>query len=174
MKLHLVDINPKLVAAWMRSFFGLSGVSINERNILEVATDTIVSPANGYGFMDGGIDGLYTDFFGLQPQEQLQEVIAGRTEGFLPVGAAVMVKTGHQRIPRMIAAPTMITPGPVDAANCFQAMIAILECAWQHRNVIRDIYCPGLATGTGRVEEESAAEEMANAYRKWCKVRLSL
>ncbi len=167
MKLFLVDVDPLLVEAWAAAFAGISEVHVLEADILKVAGNTIVSPANSYGFMDGGIDRQYTDFFGLRPQTEIQECIAQRPEGFLPVGAAVLVRTGHQRIPYMISAPTMFLPEPVRSSNCFFAMSAILKTAYANRDVVEKVYCPGLATGTGRVAPEIAAKEMAAAYQKW-------
>ncbi|MFC1812773.1 hypothetical protein ACFL03_08780 [Thermodesulfobacteriota bacterium] len=67
----------------------------------------------------------------------------------------------------MIAAPTMISPGPVSAANCFFAMSAVLQTAYRNDNLVKKVFCPGLATGTGRVDPTIAAREMANAYKKW-------
>jgi O-acetyl-ADP-ribose deacetylase (regulator of RNase III) len=85
----------------------------------------------------------------------------------IPVGASILVQTNHPKIPYMIAAPTMITPGAVPASHCFYAMIAILNAASRNHKVVKQVFCPGLATHTGRVAPEMAAEEMAKAYRKW-------
>jgi hypothetical protein len=62
MKLYLVDRSPDLITAWQELFAGLNNVFICEGDILSIAEDTIVSPANSYGFMDGGIDRSYLDF----------------------------------------------------------------------------------------------------------------
>ena len=167
MTIWLVDVNPDMVEAWKKEFQGADGVVVQCGDILEIAENTVVSPANSYGFMDGGIDRAYTDFFGLKPQEEIQRLIASRPEGFLPVGAAVLVKTGNRKIPYMIAAPTMMTPGQVNAANAFFAMSAILRIAGQNRDIVEKLFCPGLATGVGGVSCERAAKEMATAYWKW-------
>lgn len=172
MELLLVAIDEDLALAWEDAFAAFPEVRILEGDILALAENTIVSPANSYGFMDGGIDRLYTDFFGLRPQTEVQERIARRPEGLLPVGAAELVETGHARIPFMIAAPTMVSPDPVDRANAFFAMSAVLQTAAKHPSLVRKVFCPGLATGTGRVAPEFAAEEMAHAYRKWKKKAL--
>jgi O-acetyl-ADP-ribose deacetylase (regulator of RNase III) len=63
----------------------------------------------------------------------------------------------------------MIIPEPVPPSNCFFAMASTLRTA-SRIAAITHLYCPGLATGAGHVPFEIAAEEMANAYRKW-KVR---
>jgi len=171
MKLHLVAINEKLYTAGKNSFKEFPDVEIILGDILKVAEGCIVSPANSYGFMDGGIDRQYTEFFGLTPQQNIQERIARREEGYLPVGSAILVKTGHKKIPYMISSPTMISPGAVPASNTFYAMAAILNCYERNKQYIDKIYCPGLATGTGRVAPEIATDEMAHAYHKWLSVK---
>ena len=69
----------------------------------------------------------------------------------------------------MIVAPTMPSPGPVPAANAFYALSAVLFAATRHRELLSEIYCPGLCTDVGGVEPEDAAREMAGAYGKWKK-----
>ncbi|CAB1065541.1 hypothetical protein D1BOALGB6SA_10338 [Olavius sp. associated proteobacterium Delta 1] len=166
MELWLVDINPDMVAAWKEHFSGIMGVQIVEGNILDVAENTIVSPSNSYGLMDGGIDAAYTEFFGLSLQLDVQDLISMRPERILPVGSAVFVETGNDRIPYMICAPTMRDPGPVSFVNCFFAMSAVLKLA-SRNDVVQKVFCPGLGTGTGRVDPDLAAKEMAAAYKKW-------
>jgi len=167
MNLHLVDINSDLTDAWVESFRSFPEVEILCGDILSVASNTIVSPANSYGFMDGGIDRLYTEFFGLQPQTRVQEIIASRKEQFLPVGEAVLVPTGHPTITYMISSPTMQSPGAIHPSNCFFAMAAVLNAVERNLDYVVDVYCPGLGTSTGRLDPRMAAKEMANAYEKW-------
>lgn len=107
MKLHLVDLNLSLVEAWQNHFKPYPEVSIHHCDILSVAEHCIVSPANSHGFMDGGIDLHYRNFFGSQIERTVQSAIQRRPEGLLPVGAALVVGTGHDRIPYMIVAPTV-------------------------------------------------------------------
>lgn len=167
MELFLVDINHELVHEWEKSFSSFQNVHVSCGDILQFAENTIVSPANSYGFMDGGIDRLYTEYFGLKPQTEVQKAIEQREEGYLPVGASVLVETGHNKIPYMISAPTMITPGAIPPSNCFFAMSAVLMSVKRHANIVKKVYCPGLGTMTGRLSPDIAAQEMAHAYRKW-------
>jgi O-acetyl-ADP-ribose deacetylase (regulator of RNase III) len=60
MRLHLVDVQPDVVSAWREAFSVFPEVTIRQGDILGVAVNTIVSPANSHGFMDGGIDAQYT------------------------------------------------------------------------------------------------------------------
>ena len=165
--LHLVDISQSVVDAWEAAFRDFPEVEIACGNILEIAKVSVVSPANSQGFMDGGVDRVYTEFFGLKPQTELQSAIAERHAGELAVGASVVVPTGHDRIPYMICAPTMATPGPVPTTNAFYAMSAVLFAVTRHQELLREVYCPGLCTDVGEVEPADAAEEMAYAYKKW-------
>ena len=167
MKLYLVDIYEPLVVEWRRAFKKFSSVEVIQGNILTVAEDTIVSPANGYGAMDGGIDLAYRDFFGVQIEDVVRSTIAENYEEYQPVGQALLVKTGHKKIPRMISAPTMIVPQPIPASNCFLAKNAILNIASQNSKEISSVYCPGLGTGIGGVDPDEAANEMARAYEEF-------
>ncbi|MEO0853348.1 MAG: macro domain-containing protein, partial [Cyanobacteria bacterium J06648_11] len=162
--LRLVDVNPAVVDAWRSAFRRFTEVSISHGDILEHAICSVVSPANSYGFMDGGIDAIYTRYFGLRPQTELQEIIARREDQKLPVGSGVLIRTGHDRIPFLISAPTMETPGPVPKQNAFYAMSAVLNTLTKHKDKLTEVYCPGLCTDVGHVEPEDAATEMAFAY----------
>jgi O-acetyl-ADP-ribose deacetylase (regulator of RNase III) len=167
MVLHLVDTNASLVAAWLEAFAGFPEVVIERADILSVAKHCLVSPANSMGFMDGGIDQQYLAFFGGAIQDRVQEAIARRPEGHLPVGASLTVTTGHPRVPYLIVAPTMPMPERVESDNAYRAMRAILRIVSAQPRLGNDVYCPGLATGTGMVPAKDAAEAMAEAYRDW-------
>jgi O-acetyl-ADP-ribose deacetylase (regulator of RNase III) len=166
-KLHLVDTNPALVSAWQSAFADLPEVSVQQAKILSLAHNAIVSPANSYGFMDGGIDLAYRRFCGKGLEARVQEAIARRPEGLLPVGASLIVSTGHERIRYLIVAPTMVIPEWVSSENCYRAMRALLRSAAGDLEVGKAVFCPGLGTGVGAVPVEDAAREMAKAYWDW-------
>lgn len=52
----LVDIDIKMIEAWRLFFAEEPNVNIVHGSLLKVDCDTIVSPANSFGFMDGGVD----------------------------------------------------------------------------------------------------------------------
>ncbi len=110
MKIVLAAVETDLADAWEHHCGDLEGVSVHRGSILDVACDAVVSPANSFGFMDGGIDLLYAHHFGWAVQDRLQELIRSRHHGELLVGSAELVETGHARIPYLIAAPTMRVP----------------------------------------------------------------
>jgi O-acetyl-ADP-ribose deacetylase (regulator of RNase III) len=167
MRLHLIDQNEDLVVAWTKAFNPFPEVTVQQGDLLAVAKHCIVSPANSYGFMDGGIDAAYRAFFGAQIERKVQDAVTSRPEGHLPVGASLVVRTGHAHIPFLIVAPTMTTPEEVMSRNSYRAMNAIFRIVSQHPEIGTDVFCPGLATGVGMVPPENAAIMMAEAYRDW-------
>jgi O-acetyl-ADP-ribose deacetylase (regulator of RNase III) len=165
--LRFIDTDPDVVRELARAFAGVTEVICSPGDILAVARNALVSPANSYGFMDGGIDAHYSQFFGPGLQAAVQEAINRRPEGYLPVGASLAVSTAHPRIPFLIVAPTMHTPEEVPAANCYRAMRAILRLVASEPWIAGEVFCPGLATGIGHVPPPEAAAEMFRAYRDW-------
>lgn len=99
MEVILTARDEKLFEAW-QSFCGdLDNVFIYKGSILDVSCDAVVSPANSFGFMDGGIDLIYSQFFGWQVQERLQEIIKTKYCGELLIGSAEIVETDNIKIP---------------------------------------------------------------------------
>ncbi len=162
--LHLVGIADDLVDAWNLAFDEHSDVRVLRANIVDVAVDTVVSPANSYGDMGGGVDLAYRNFFGRSIEHAVQSAIAEHHGPYLPIGEAVLVDTLHDRIPRLIAAPTMFLPEPTTDENVRLAFTAVLRTAVKHRDVISDVYCPGMGTGIGCVSPTDAAQAMLAAY----------
>lgn len=167
MRLHFVDINPLVTDALRSCFSSHPEIEILCANLLSVAKHCIVSPANSYGFMDGGIDAAYLTYFGLSIQTTVQTAIARRPEGMLPIGASLVVRTHDERIPYLIIAPTMETPGEVPASHAGRALRAVLRLADAHPEISTDVYCPGLTTHTGHADPHEAAQSMLEAYEHW-------
>lgn len=167
MQLCLVDQSPEVVEALRAAFATYPEVTIRQGDLLALAEDTIASPANSLGLMDGGLDADYLRFFGVDLQSRVQELIAQLPEGSLPVGSALIVSTGHGRISRLIVAPTVAIPGPTTAASVYFAMSASLRAAERARPPIRTLFCPGLGTGIGQVPALEAATEMARAFARY-------
>lgn len=165
--LHFVDTSREVIDELRRVFVAVDEVVCSQGNILDVARNALVSPANSYGFMDGGIDAAYAEFFGPRLQAAVQAAINRRPEGYLPVGASLAVRTGHDTIPYLIVAPTMHTPEEVPSAHCYRAMRAVLRLMTAEPDIGREVFCPGLATGVGRVPPAEAAEQIFRAYEDW-------
>ena len=73
MRIVLSSIDDPLAQAWQTYCGDLPGVEIHQGNILNAKVDAVVSPANSFGFMDGGIDLVYSQHFGWNVQKQLQD-----------------------------------------------------------------------------------------------------
>src|SRR5260370_830485 len=107
MKIILTAVEDEMAEAWLKFCGDLDSVTIHRGAILALSCDAVVSPANSFGFMDGGIDMLYSQHFGWHVQERLQKLILDRHHGELIVGAAEIVETDNLKIPYLISAPTM-------------------------------------------------------------------
>lgn len=75
-QLILRDRQAGVVAAWTKAFEGVVGVRCTVGDIFAADADAVVSPANSFGFMDGGIDLAYSERFGWGLQARLQRHIA--------------------------------------------------------------------------------------------------
>jgi O-acetyl-ADP-ribose deacetylase (regulator of RNase III) len=167
MRLHLRDRNADLVAAWQREFSGVANVEVSCGDIFDIAADAVVSPANSFGFMDGGIDLVYSRRFGWDLQERLQALLRAEHAGELPVGQAVIVGTLATDIPWLISAPTMRVPADVSGTvNAYLALRAALLAVRCHADEprIETVLCPGLGTAVGRMPAARAARQMAHAW----------
>src|SRR5262245_43345879 len=164
MKIILSAVESDLADAWQRHCGDLPDVTIHRGSILDLAVDAVVSPANSFGFMDGGIDHLYSHRFGWEVQDRLQELIRTRHHGELLVGAAESVETLNNRIPYVIAATTMRVPMILsDTVNPYLAARAVFLLIQRGivpsgalageavSDAVSSVAFPGLGTGVGRV-----------------------
>jgi O-acetyl-ADP-ribose deacetylase (regulator of RNase III) len=173
MKIYLRDLNSQLVDAWRMFFQHEPDVEVSEGDIWGVKADAIVSPANSYGFMDGGIDYVYTERFGSKMQDDLQAEIAANHYGELPVGQALTIKLDDPDYKWLISAPTMRVPMNVNGTvNAYLAFRATLIAALEHnrkqeeaKDRIFSLLCPGLGTMVGKLPVMICAQQMFLAYR---------
>ncbi len=144
-------------------------------HILKLKVDAVVSPANSFGFMDGGIDAAYTFTFGREIQTKLQEDIKNKYNGELLVGQAIPIETNHPTIPYIISAPTMRVPLDIRGTlNVFLATKAVLNLVnygkFENGEPIKDkihsIAFPGLGTGCGQLTAKTCALQMAEAIKE--------
>jgi O-acetyl-ADP-ribose deacetylase (regulator of RNase III) len=167
---HLRDRNRAVVDAWRRHFADCPDVTVSAGDIFAEPADAVVSPANSFGFMDGGIDLAYSLRFGWHVQDRLQALLRAEHDGELPVGQAAIVETGDARFPLLISAPTMRVPMDVSATvNVFLAFRAAIRAARAYnrtaRRPIESILSPGLGTAVGRMHPQACARQMYHAYR---------
>ncbi|MEM9195778.1 MAG: macro domain-containing protein [Myxococcota bacterium] len=172
-RIILVDRTPSLVTAWERCFGEYEHVEIREADFFSEPADAMVSPANSFCIMDGGLDLAIRDILGFEVQRSAQELIVEKHHGELAVGQAEIVQTPHPSWPFLIVAPTMRVPESVArTANAYLAFRAILLATIRFNQTAGDgprigsVVCPGLGTGIGAMESERCAVQMRMAYRQ--------
>ncbi len=170
-RIHLKALDYELVAEWQKAFGDCPTVYSSQGSILEESADAIVSPANSFGYMDGGLDLVYSQHFGWDVERRIREVILAEYDGELLVGQAVVCKMDRDDPPFfMISAPTMRVPMKVDqTVNAYLTFRAVLRAVRKHNQdflttPIRSVLCPGLGTGEGRMPFERCARQMRFAY----------
>jgi O-acetyl-ADP-ribose deacetylase (regulator of RNase III) len=169
LRLSLGDMNPGVAGALEGTFTDIAAVEVVEGNLLDLPCDAIVSPANSFGDMSGGIDKAIDDFHHGEAQRRVRAAIAEQFLGELPVGAALVVELPAVRFPFVVAAPTMRVPGSVAGTiNAYLAMRATLVAVLRHNagaaRPIRSLAIPGLGTGVGGIPSQEAAAQMRQAY----------
>jgi len=136
--------------------------------------------------MDGGIDYVYTKYFGSQMQKRLQKVIREDYDGELLVGQATIIpaydESGRdeskdwsefnqgQAIQYLISAPTMRVPVEVkETVNAYLTFRAVILAIQKHNRKgegkpIRTVLIPGLGTAVGQMPPLRCAWQMLQAY----------
>jgi O-acetyl-ADP-ribose deacetylase (regulator of RNase III) len=173
MKLILVDLKAGVCQAWQDYFKSQPDVEIvNDYFENLPAFDCMVSAANSFGIMDGGVDAAITRYFGDDLMFAVQKRILEEYFGEQPVGTSMIVETGHPKHPYLAHTPTMRVPMVIaHTDNVYLAMWAMLREVHHHNQMgaqkIETVACPGLGTFTGKVPYREAARQMALAYRNF-------
>lgn len=173
----LCSLDKSLYEAWNEHCGHLDMVETYLGNILDVQCDAVVSPANSFGFMDGGLDMVYSRYFGWDVQERLQNSIRTNHHGELIVGTAEIVETDAVKIPYLIAAPTMRVPmiltntvHPYLAARA--ALLLVKHGTFKETprvpisQLVHRIAIPGLGTGVGEVPPDICAKQVRAAIEE--------
>lgn len=176
MNLILCAIDLPLANAWNKFCQDLDFITVHHGSILDVTCDAVVSPANSYGFMDGGIDAVYMDYFGNDIQMRVRRLIFEHHSGELIVGTADIVETGDAKIPYLIAAPTMRVPMKLsDSVNVYLAARAVFLLVTKGifssgkytgnpiAERVQTVAIPGLGTGTGKMGFNTCAHQVRAA-----------
>jgi len=172
-RLVLVDPQSRLCEAWRKEFAEYPAVTVVQGYFEDLENfDCLVSPANSFGIMDGGVDLAISRFFpGIQ--DRVQELILQKFYGYQPVGTSLMAPTGDPRHPWLAHTPTMRIPMPLSGPltrQVYESMWAMLCAVAAHNRQgdsaaeIHVVACPGLGTATGGVDPTVAARLMATAY----------
>jgi O-acetyl-ADP-ribose deacetylase (regulator of RNase III) len=167
MDITFVDHNGNIIVEWnefierhhlpIKTYFG---------DIFNAYGEAVVSPANSFGFMDGGIDAVYLKRWPNIEEKVRKKIRNTQITGELLVGNAIVINTGAIIYDNLIVAPTMRIPGKInDPFNVYLATRAALRVADNFS--IRSIVFPGMGTGIGNVDYRVAASYMTKAVRDY-------
>jgi O-acetyl-ADP-ribose deacetylase (regulator of RNase III) len=165
MKYVLCYSEEPLGEAWRQNFSSQAGVEISAGDICRVECDAIVSPANSFGFMDGGLDYQLSERFGWDLEKRVQKAIQARPMRELLIGEATIIPTLDPKVPWLVVAPTMRIRATI---NAYLAMKAILLAVREHHHeqAIETVAIPGLGTGIGELAPEVCASQMWQAFQE--------
>ena len=131
-----------------------------------------LSPANSFGFMDGGIDENYSKMFPkIQNLVQLQiSQYPFKTAGgasYLPIGSSLLLHLKEKCF--FVSAPTMYRPENVShTQNAYIAMLSTLSLIGKQMNgKITTLIVPMLCTGYGEMSHIESAKQMIRAIKDY-------
>jgi len=174
LELVLCAVEAPLAQAWLTVAENRPGIRVHPGSVLDIEAQAVVSPANSFGWMRGGIDALYSRAFP-EVEQNVRSGVLAYHGGELPVGEALIVPTGEAAPEWMISAPTMREAGeqlPADTVHPYLAARAVFRL-WLHgrlengvpvRDAVSTIAMPGLGTGVGEVEPQACARQVAAAW----------
>lgn len=169
-KVTLVDVNPKMVAAWREVFENNPEVEVLQGSMLDQKVSAWVSPTNARGEMAGGLDGVIKRHFGPKIQTKVQSEIARLYKGSMRVGHATCVETGVA-VPRFLISTPSMGAASEDISDTLNVALtcaaAFQMVAMQNRaepGSITSVALPGIGTGTGRTPVEICADLMWTAF----------
>jgi len=161
-KYILFDIDNSKTKVWKKHLHNIP-IDVICSSVTEIKADIYVSPANGYGQLDGGIDKIYRTMFpGIQ--NTVNEHLKSYKERKPPVGvgSALLIKI-PERNSQLLLAPTMELPGKLKTSwNCFWAALAIFYLTKDFNGTVA---IPGLGTGTGHIEAKEMIDMFVLAYK---------
>ena len=177
-EIRFVSLDNRIDPMIRKVFADLDNVS-GKKTVIKIckSADCIVSPANSFGQMDGGIDAALTEMLSVDDEpdyigKKVREIIWNEYFGEQPIGTCLMVPTDNDKFPWLAHAPTMTTPMNVKGSfNPYYAFKAVLcEVLKINRSFtipehrIKSVLTTTFATGCGGVELEEALEQMKLAY----------
>lgn len=146
----IVDLNKDLIALANRDAPELPEISWAAGDALALEADAVVTPANSFGFMDGGMDAAVVARFGQSVENMVRERIATYPFGEVLVGQAFMIPTNDPKLPNLIFAPTVRAPKPIThPADVMLAARAAVKLAVDAG--FKKIIMPCMGAGTGQL-----------------------
>lgn len=166
--LYLLAVRDELANAFRLAFADVEDVEIVQDDFEHfmaehASVDGIVSPANSYGMMTGGLDKALRDYFGMDLQDAVRDIILTEYFGEQTVGTSIAVDIPGYPGKKLIHTPTMRTPSVIiDYQTVYLCMRSALMAAL--KSGVHSLMVPAFGGSTGQVPEEIIARNMRAAY----------
>lgn len=181
-RITFIDRNGKSLKELKNQFTGIKGFEFVEGDFGQTmqsnsSINCIVSPANSFGLMDGGLDFFINRYlFPVNDKEisyYVKQRILDEFSGEQPVGTSILVpaKSVDNRVFLLAHTPTMRVPTDVsNTENAYLAFKALLNVIYNFnkntkgRFKIMNVACSSFCTGAGYMPADKAAKQMKLAY----------
>jgi O-acetyl-ADP-ribose deacetylase (regulator of RNase III) len=165
MQFIFCDVNTDIVSQFQQKFkFG----SYHAGPVQSLNFDkpvAYISPANGYGYMQGGIDYYLNHHVLIDVEKKVREKIEGYYPDSVPIGTSLMVKYNESNY--LICSPTMKFPSNIEGTdNVYRAFYSALGVVAKYPE-IEYLVVPGMGTSCGGLSPEEAVQQMWQAYQDY-------
>ena len=168
MRIIFTDTNTELASAVdvLKDEYGLKDILVFNKPFQEVLSmelvDVLVSPANSFGIMDGGVDLFIKEYLPFGLETRIQEKLKDKGRNFIPVGDCELVFTGQYYPKYLAVAPTMTTPSNIsNTINGYLATKAVLDKCKEEDTIL----FMGMGGLTGGYTSEQCARLMLRAIK---------
>ena len=164
MHLTIATQDTGIYTIFRRMFEDEVDVDIYHGSAFDIEADAIVSPANSFGYMDGGFDAQITEYFGTSIQSRVRKAIEDKHYGELNIGSCIEIPIQDKVYGSLYVTPTMRVPMDVHLTNnayvAFRSML--VQSIFDNAS---SVVTPVLCTGVGKMDPYVAATQMKMAYR---------
>lgn len=172
-KIVIIDINKENINVFSNVFKDYKNIECICGDVVkyqDVNNIALISPANCFGYMNGGIDRTYSKIMYRGLENKVRNLYKQYGFEYQPnrhivkIGSSITVKIDNLSNQYLICAPTMFLPQDVSTTNnAFKAFYAVL-CAIDKSGIqIDTIVTPPFCTGTGKMNPVEAANQMLQA-----------
>jgi len=171
---HLVDLNPEVVKAWQQFFSRGGRAEISEGDVMALDMTAIVTPANSFGIMEGGLGDVLNKASQGKLETRIRKMIQDKHAGEMPVGQAEIIKSGMDKPQFIVVAPTVRVPirqtnTTVNSYLATRAALRTLAAYMREANEnggakIESVAFVGMGTGGAKCPPAVAAFQMYEAY----------
>ncbi len=148
-------------------------ITVHLGKFQELKIDAIVSPANSYGIMAGGIDAHINNYLNDKLTyigfiKHIQSQLSKKVNLLQQPGSAVLLETNSDKCRYIIHSPTMQIPSIITNKEIiYWCVFNILSLVYNHNmqnlEKIKTVCMPGMGTGCGRL-----------SYDDFIKLRISI